>query len=250
MRATIKLKLTAILSVIIVLAGAMAWLGISRLGALDTSMEDVLQGPVKLNQVITDMQADLLQALRAEKNEILAETPEKAKQYDTELAKFRGQFTARLAKYESMASPEGKRLIAPIHEPLQQWMAVSDKVRALAIANQDSQARALSEGQGRTLVKEITKPLDAVVELNHRMMAKAKENSTRQYNEAFRLLLGAAAAVLLIAMASGLWLLLNINRGLKLAGSLADAVAIGDLDQQSRCAVMTRSRTWSPRSPE
>ncbi len=46
------------------------------------------------------------------------------------------------------------------------------------------------------------------------------------------MLLAATAIVLLIAVGSGVWILLNISRGLARAGALAEAVAIGDLDQK------------------
>jgi methyl-accepting chemotaxis protein len=231
MRATIKLKLALTFTVIILLAGAMAWLGISSLASLNTSMENLLKGPVERNQMIGDMEVDLLQILRAEKNLILADAAADTAAYDAELIKYRAKFADGLQKYESVASAEGKKRIAPIHTPWQQLIVLQDKIRELARVNNDAEAKALSQVQGRKLIGEVNKPLDEVTELNQRLMAQAKEEARHEYERAFQIMIGATVAILLIAAAAGIWISLNISRGLGRAGALADAVAVGDLEQ-------------------
>jgi methyl-accepting chemotaxis protein len=231
MRATIKLKLALTFTVIILLAGAMAWLGISSLGSLNTSMENLLKGPVERNQMIGDMEVDLLQILRAEKNLILADAAADTAAYDAELIKYRAKFADGLQKYESVASAEGKKRIAAIHTPWQQLIVLQDKIRELARVNNDAEAKSLSQVQGRKLIGEVNKPLDEVTELNQRLMAQAKEEARHEYERAFQIMIGATVAILLIAAAAGIWISLNISRGLGRAGALADAVAVGDLEQ-------------------
>jgi methyl-accepting chemotaxis protein len=232
MRATIKMKLAVTFTVIIMLSAGMAWLGTSSLGTLNATVESMLKGPVALNQIGNDLETDLLQILRQEKNMVIADTPEVVKGHDTELVKARSVFVERMAKYEGSASEEGKRRMSGIHEPWRQWVVVQDKIREFARQGKQAEAKALSVGPSRELLDQMGKPLASVIDLNLERMNTAKENVAAQYERAFQLLMAVAVAVLLIAAASGTWISLSISRGLSRAVALAGAVAEGDLNQQ------------------
>jgi methyl-accepting chemotaxis protein len=232
MRATIKLKLAATFATITVLAAAMAWLGINSLGSLNAAMEDVIHGPVERQRMAEELYLDLLQILRAEKNMIMADNEDMSARYDAELLRQRTEFISRRDKLETIATPEDKEKLAALTSPWQQWIGVEDKIRDLVHHNGHAEAKEMSEGQGRQLVAQISKPLTELVDLNKRFLQEAKDEAARQYQRAWTLLLGATALVLLLAVSAAVWISLNISRGLSRAGALADAVAIGDLDQQ------------------
>src|SRR6266568_2710492 len=115
MRFTIKLKLASTFAVIIVLAGAMAWFGISSLGSLNTTMGDLLQGPVQRALIEHQLENDMLQILRAEKNMLLADTPNEIAKYDAEELAARSQFVARLDKVVAIGTTEGRKRIAVLN---------------------------------------------------------------------------------------------------------------------------------------
>jgi methyl-accepting chemotaxis protein len=71
MRASIRLKLGMAFAVVIVLAAISTGFGIRSLAELNGAMDTVLQGPVERVQMADDLFADLLQALRAQKNMLL-----------------------------------------------------------------------------------------------------------------------------------------------------------------------------------
>lgn len=231
MRVTIKAKLASTFTVLILLTAGMTWLGTSGLGTLNSTMEGVLQGPVQRNQMVSDLQIAMLQILRAEKNMIMSDAPEAIARYDGELAKERAEFVTQLDKYQNAATAEGRQRVAALMTPWQQWTVLQDKIRELVRSGKAGEAKALSQGAGRQLIAEISKPLTAITEINHRMMAQGKEEATRQYERTLQFLLLAAAAVLLIAIGAAVWMSLSISRGLVRAGGLANAVAIGDLGQ-------------------
>lgn len=51
MRATIKLKMAATFAILLVLMIGVVWIGISRMGALDSAISDLIRGPVKRLEV-------------------------------------------------------------------------------------------------------------------------------------------------------------------------------------------------------
>ncbi len=232
MRATIKLKLAATFTLITVLAGVMAWLGISSLGALDASMENLIKGQVRETQIAGELDAIRLRSVRSEKNMILSDTPEQIGKYDADIEKQRNEFSSRLIKLQQIASGESKQKLAEIPAAWQAWIATQDKVRNLAKHNGQTEAKELSMAGSQQLTSVIGRILDGVIELNHQSMERAETEASRQYETARQILLAVAAGVLLIAITAGVWVSLSISRGLGRASALANAVAIGDLDQQ------------------
>jgi methyl-accepting chemotaxis protein len=231
MRITIKLKLAATFTVIVCLAMVMAWLGISNLGALDVSLNDLISGPAQRQRFVGEIDSAALRIVRAEKNLIMADTPEQVARSEGEMGAGRAQFTALVDKLQNIASVEGKKKLATLSANAQQWAGVQDRIRDLVRKGAQGEAKALSIGQGRELVTANEKIMSEIIDLANAGMKQAQESAAGQYDTARQLLMVAALIVLLIGAAAGVWMSLSIGRGLRRAGALADAVAIGDLDQ-------------------
>ena len=72
MRVPIKLKLAANFTILTALAGVLAWLGISSLGSLNTTLGDLIQGRVTRLQAADDFKMAVLDILPFEKNMIMS----------------------------------------------------------------------------------------------------------------------------------------------------------------------------------
>ncbi|MEP9375390.1 methyl-accepting chemotaxis protein [Aquabacter sp. CN5-332] len=231
MRATIKLKLGVTFAVIILLTSAMAWLGISGLIAQNTYTDNILRGPVARNMVISDLHVAMLEVLRREKNLILSDTPEAISRYQAELTTERAKFTALLEKYRGLSTEQGRSIISAVDGPWQQWGALQAKILDVMQRGDQNQATTLSQVQGRQILSDIAKPLDEIIELNHKQMDSAEADADVENQAAIRTAVIAAVIVLLVSAAAGIWISFGISRGLSRAGSLAQAVASGDLTQ-------------------
>ena len=231
MRVTIKMKLATTFVVIIAFVGAMAWLGISSLGSLNTGMRNMIDGPVQRALIEYELQNDVLQLLRAEKNMMLYDAPEQIAKFEGDLLEARTGFTTRLEKVISIGSAAGKKMISALNAPWQKWMTVQDRIRELARSGKVAEAKQLHIAQVGGLSGEVDKVLADVIALNNQIMLKTQKEAEAQYETMRNLLLMAAAFVLLISAAAGTWMSLSISRGLARAGVLADAVASGDLGQ-------------------
>lgn len=232
MRVTIKQKLAATFSIVILLTGVMAWLGISSLGSLNTAMSDLLSGPVQRAVMEYSLQNDMLQVLRAEKNMLLADTPSEIAKYGAQEVSLRNEFSARLDKLIAIGSVEGKKKMVPLQASWSKWIAVQDRVRDLVGSGQLASAKEIHMNQARVLTGEISKVLDEVIDLNNQYMSQTKESTSAQFETMRQLLLIAGGLVVLIGTGAGVWISLSISRGLSRAVALANAVAAGDLDQR------------------
>jgi methyl-accepting chemotaxis protein len=231
MRMTIKLKLAATFGVIILLTVAMAWLGISSLASLDVSVDELVHKAVVQSQEANEAESDVLLIVRAEKNMLLADNAEQATAFDAELTKSRAQLVARLDKLRSMVVGEGKQDLNATTTSLQQLTATQDRIRDLVRRGEIAEAKGLSQGRARELVVEVNRHLADLVERSGQAMEQSARAADQQYLTSRMILSIAAVVVLLLAVGAGAWMSLSIGRGLARAGKLANAVAIGDLDQ-------------------
>ena len=231
MRVTIKLKLGLAFAVIILLSTVTAGLGVSRLGDLDAQMDSVLQGPVQRLQMAEELFIDLLQALRSEKNLILAGNDQDQRAtYTTQTIKLRDDLSALLDRLDATTTTvAGKRLLDAMRSTKQQWFTIDDKTQSLLAAGHRDDAIAVSVGQGRTVIADLQKQVLDYIELQHAAMTEARTGAEQAYASARFLLVSAIIVSLLIATGAALWLAIGISRGLRRATELTQAVAEGDL---------------------
>jgi methyl-accepting chemotaxis protein len=230
MRITIKTKLATTFATVIALSGAMAWLAIGNLAALNMTMTNLLSGPVEWVQMAARLETGLLLAVRAEKNMLLtAAEPEATARWEADMVQKRTDFAAQLEKFDAIATVEGKKRLAVLRAVQHQWQANQDKMRDFAHTGHVEAAAELSVEAGRKLVAEMAEGIQGFVALQLQMLAQAEHDAAEQYQQSRTLLLAGAAAALLLGASAAAWIALSVSRGLVRVGGLAQAVAGGDL---------------------
>ena len=232
MRATIKLKLGITFLVVILLSAISAAFAISGLGSLRDSVDELVDGAAQEVSLSQDSAINLLALVRAEKNLIMSDSPSQAQQYDDQIQKLRQEGEATHEKLAAVAEGDAKPKLEAFKASWQQWLPVQDKIRGLMSSPEGRvQAEEISEGEGRTLVKQAETDLQEIVAVSHGFMEQSKKDAESDYEEERMMLLSAVIASLLIATGAGTWISLAISRGLRQTVELANAVAVGDLDQ-------------------
>jgi len=232
MRFTIKAKLAAGFGVMIILLVGVAGLGIYSLGNLNQAITDVIAGPAKRLENSLNANVSLLRILDAQNNVMLADTPAQQDSYVAAGDKARREMEEFLSTGENLASAEGKKDWTQMREDLRTFAAIDDQIRVLARAGAISEANALSVGKGQDEVDKIRTAIEAVVARNQQRMVQADLDTNKQYAETRNIVIGVTLAALAIAVAFALWIALGISSGLSRLMSVANAVAIGDLDQR------------------
>ncbi len=236
MRLPIKLKLAANFAILTALAGVVAWLGISSLGSLNASLGELIQGSVTRIQAADNLKLAVLDIIPYEKNMLMATSPEEIRAYEEELTTHRTTFLKRFESLQNIATNEVRQKMAALTPTWVRWTSVQDKMRELLDQNGQLEARALSLHDAREIKNEILRQIEEIDQIENQAMKQAREDATKQYDNAWQLLIGAAGAALLISIVSGVLLSFSISRGLGRAVSLADAVARGDLDQNVKAS--------------
>jgi methyl-accepting chemotaxis protein len=232
MRFTIKAKLAAGFGMMIVLLIGIAGLGIYSLGNLNQAITDVIAGPAKRLETSQQANVKMLEAIRAEKNAILSTTADDLNRYDASADEAREAMGELLADGETLATAEGKADWRKLITLLGAMERNQEQMVASMRAGQTAEAARISANEGRQVANEMTEGLNAIVQRNQQRMVQADQDTSKQYAETRNIVIGVTLAALAIAVAFALWIAMGISAGLSRMMVVANAVAIGDLDQR------------------
>ncbi|SMF75330.1 methyl-accepting chemotaxis protein, partial [Tistlia consotensis USBA 355] len=232
MRITVKLKLAMAFGVIILLSAVTAVIAIRGLGTLNSSLDDVVQGPAQRVELSLELSNNLLGLVRVEKELVTASSQSDIERFSREVAESRRQLLAKIEAGLADAGADDRAKWTAVRDSVQEYVADQDKILDLVHQGLQDQAQALSSGDARERVVEAEKHAAEIVQLNRQRMDQAETDAAAEYDDARSELIGVVLIALLIAAGTGTWISLAISRGLSRASGLADAVAIGDLDQK------------------
>jgi methyl-accepting chemotaxis protein len=116
-------------------------------------------------------------------------------------------------------------------EQLENWLKVQDRVVTVNREGGNILAAANSSGDGRKAFTEVSSITDQYVSLVSNDMAQAQAAAVSTYEQARLMLIAVVLASIAVAAGAAIWISLSVSRGLGRAIALADAVALGDLDQ-------------------
>ena len=232
MRFTIKLRLGLAFGLIVVMLMIAAAVGINGVSSINGQLNTLMSGPVKRMQTAEDVQTLVLQVVRKEKNIILETDPQKMQVYETSLNKLVPQTDAMLEQGEANASEEGKLKYHTIKGIWTSFKQNDAKIRELGLQNKNVEATALSLGAQAQITTDLVSGMDDLIALTNTQMKAQQEAAATAYANTRNLLFGAVFLSLVAAVVAAVWISISISRGLSKVMAVADAVALGDLDQR------------------
>jgi len=231
MRFTIKMKLAVAFGFLILMLAGTAGYGIYSLGIAKNAMDDVVDGTVVRLDKVHQMNALALATVRSQKNIILAASPEETQLFKAAGNESRDQLTAMLNDMAATASAETRAFWTDLQAITKAFEASDDHVRELVAQGNTSLAASYSSSKGRDAANALTGKLGEGVKMNRDRLEQSKQLAADDYEQTRTLLVSASAVAVLIAIATAFWIALGISSGLRKIMTVAEAVAIGDLDQ-------------------
>ena len=234
MRFTIKLKLGLVFGFIVLLTCAMAGLSIYNLSSLNSDISIMVAGPVANLRDSGDLSDAVMRSIRAEKDAIINTDASKIGGYVDEISQQRDLIKTLHGRLSASEDPEIKTAMAQFGDLYGKWTALQDHIADLATQNTtetNAQAGVTSMGEGQQVTTQL---LGILAKLNDTVTGNVAETDAAtndQYAQSRNMLVMMTVGLIIVSSAAAIWILLNISRGLKRAVSLADAVSIGDLEQ-------------------
>jgi methyl-accepting chemotaxis protein len=146
---------------------------------------------------------------------------------------FRAALESNLSRYEAIVdSPEEKSRFETLVRAKSTYLANLDQMLAMSRSGQKAEAAAMVENETYPLFLKLKEQFDALVAYNMASAEAAKKRASDIYTLSIFMIVGAAAASVVVAIAIGAYLTTSITRGLRIVSRAADGLAQGNLDQQ------------------
>jgi methyl-accepting chemotaxis protein len=210
------------------------FIAIQNLASLNTSIDDIINGPMARIQTTDDLVAGQLRIQKEVRESILTTDADGLKLVDARLATARTNAEEAMKQLLSLSDDEGKRRLNIVQADWDAMKAINDKALDLSHANNNAQAFAVLRKDGQAAWSKLEASLDTVVSLNDDQMKQAKTGAENLYSVSRMLLLALLAGSSLIAAIAATWIVLAISRALSSALGLANAVASGDLNATAK----------------
>jgi methyl-accepting chemotaxis protein len=206
--------------------------GLASLGALNHTLGEVVAGPAARVQNALGLRIGILDVVMSEKNLIIETDAEKMKLYNNDRLTRRARVEESLAKSEKLVDDDTRADFDSIRNDWAGFRTLDDKISALALVNNNAEAKTLSLGEAKRRSAIINKTvLDLVARCQHQLEA-AQIAADARYAQTRNLLAAIAGLSLVLAAGAAVWISCTISRGLSQVAALAKGVARGDLDQQ------------------
>ena len=176
---SIKTKLLASFSFLIILLGTSAWLGINGMYKMNNQFDYVVEHSVDEVRLAAIIDQELLSISRAEKNIILSGTQEEMDKYSDYTNKENKSMTKRLAALRYLLDEDGKVLVDQFTKTWDAYMEVNSEVRGLARLNSNKIAAKLSKVEARMAYERASTAIISIVDRNDRAL-----NSVNTLNDA------------------------------------------------------------------
>ena len=179
----------------------------------------------------TQLRAHVLQMQILEKDVVLSPDDKAVEAYVRQDQELRSKLKRERDTFVSAMPSQERSAAGEIGERIDDWLPIQDKVVTLGNENTNAKAMALSAGEGGRIRQIVEQKLNTLVEHEEKGMSDEVTAADSDYRSSRNIIIGALIAALLIATGMALWISLGVSNGLRKASNLADAVAIGDLDQ-------------------
>ncbi len=231
MRLTIKLKLALAFGFLIIMLVGTAGYGIFSLANSKAGMDEVIDVTVSRLDRMQQLNAISLTTVRAQKNMILAANPQEAQHFIEASNESRTEFRQIFEEMASTASAATRDFWQELRGTVDRFEASDSRIQELVRTGNSAAASQISANDGREDANALTKKLEEGVQINRDRLQQAKAETDASYNNTRTLLVTISVLATLVAAITAVWIALGISSGLRKIMGVAEAVAIGDLNQ-------------------
>lgn len=174
---TIQGKLVGTVLLLACVAGAIGLFELSKLSDSNQRIHTLVTQTAPRIMYTDDAEIALLNYLRYQKNVILSTNESERQALISDQKGYLNQLHKALDQWESVASEQGKKELARVRADMEKYERINDQIIGLASAGKVHEAQALSFGEGRSIIGEVGKVLETVMERSgNDMDAQAKES--------------------------------------------------------------------------
>ncbi|QBJ62048.1 methyl-accepting chemotaxis protein [Pseudoalteromonas sp. DL-6] len=204
---SIKAKLLASFSLIIIMLIVTAGIGIYNLSIMNDQMSKIINVSAEKVKLAARVNQGALAVSRAEKNIILADSKAAMDEYADFIAQTRDEMLERRATLRNLVNDNGKRLLDEFAATWDEYIEVNLQIRDLARADLNDKAIALSKNEGRRLNDLAISQMANLVNAIEQDMANDELEAQARHSSAYSLML----VITLIGLIAGIVIAIFIS---------------------------------------
>ena len=231
MRFTIKLKLALAFGFLILVVCASAALGIYNLQQTNAMRNDLIEGPIEQDDYANDIAGAFDGLGLAEADLLLASNPQRMAKARATINAERKAFEQALQDGQNDAPDAFKPRWQEIRDFWDDYLAINNRIVSLVEAGQRDAAIEVNQVEGAVASDRLDSLTEELAALTEASIKEADQLADASFDSAFYLLITMAGIALVLAISAALWITIGLNRGLSSIRRVAEAVAIGDLNQ-------------------
>jgi methyl-accepting chemotaxis protein len=229
-RLSIRTKLIALVSILLVALTAMGLFAIMEMRAINASAQDIKNSWLPSVRLVGELRTQSAR-YRAVLRDYLTEPDEKF------MADIQRNLDARAKDYETankayeplISSPQEAALYKELSATWKTFREAADEVVAHARKRETAQARAVNAQRATVAGRSMDAVLTKLVELNDNGAAASGQKAEHAYDMAFRIVLAALIAMVLTGLCAAVLIVRDVARGIGSVLTPMRALATGDL---------------------
>jgi len=232
-RISIRAKLTIVIAFLLVAMSAMGLLAVRQMQAINTSASEIQKSWLPSVRVLGDLRAGVITYRNVIREHMLSELIEEKQAQEKTLELVIENNTKLRRTYEAMiTSPEERALYKEWSEVWDSYRKGTQEVMALSRKSAGNYPREAHE-LNTTTVNLIGIKADGIlkkdIELNNNGADTAGQVATDSYSSAFRMVLVALGAAIVLGLAAGFYLIRDVTTGIASIVTPMKALGEGDL---------------------
>ncbi|EKO37710.1 MAG: methyl-accepting chemotaxis protein, partial [Solidesulfovibrio magneticus str. Maddingley MBC34] len=234
-RVRLSTKLIAAFALLIVLQVGGNVVSLAVLGNIDKSVDDLSTNWLPSVEAISDVAQSIQTLRRQELLHILSTDETVMRNYDARYAEAKTKLTQDIARYEKLiSSSEERAIFNNFSADLTKYFAISSRLLDLSRKNQNEEAKALTEGESRTVFTTIMTDLDKLITINTKGAADSAAAGKTAYHQGRNAVYFALCLATLVGVAVCVLILRGVSRQLGedpgYLHEIASRIAAGEMD--------------------
>ncbi|TMP73665.1 methyl-accepting chemotaxis protein [Pseudoalteromonas sp. S1608] len=227
---SIKAKLLASFSLIIIMLIVTAGIGIYNLSKMNDQMSKIINVSAEKVKLAARVNQGALAVSRAEKNIILADSKAAMDEYADFIAQTRDEMLERRATLRNLVNDNGKRLLDEFAATWDEYIEVNLQIRDLARADLNDKAIVLSKNEGRRLNDLAISQMANLVNAIEQDMANDELEAQARHSSAYSLMLVITLTGLIAGIVIAIFISSRITGALNRLSRRMNDIADGEGD--------------------
>ncbi len=225
MNQSIKAKLAAGFSIIVLLLIVVAFLMANTLSETNRRLENLVEISARRISLSHELLIQVLDAGRHEKNIILEKDPVKKDYFKDRIYQPLAVIDKKANELFELTDEKGKAFLNEFNNSWGSYKADLDEIITLAIKNEDEKAFRISTEKGLKIRDAAIAQLQKIVEKNEQSMVNNKAASDQSYKSSLSLVIGLIIAALIISIVIAYWIILGITKRISSIAFEAEKIA-------------------------